>query len=116
MTKMTGKEFKAFYVDPDVWGPRAVAKPTYCDDTVISVNGIEMEDWEMEAISDDDLVIVLDGHLCDRSSTRIPESFTGAARWWLKRQRTATLIVECDKDKIEAVAAAIKAAGGKVCK
>ena len=35
---------------------------------------------------------------------------------WRKKQNTATLIVECDLAKIDAMKAAVKAAGGKIVK
>lgn len=111
MTRMTGKEFREFYDDPIVWGGGMATAP----DSAISINGIEVDDWDCTDIKDTDVINVISGLLEDRPAG-VPESLAGAARWWLKRQRTATLIVECSKDKIDAVAAAIKAAGGKVCK
>lgn len=107
--KMTGKEFKAFYDDPAVWGDNKATAP----DSVISIDGVEVDDWDMTTIADEAIVKVLSGYMED-APAGVPESFAGAARWWLKRQATATLVIECHKDKLEAVKAAIKAAGGKV--
>lgn len=113
--KMTGKEFKSFMDDSDVWGPRDAIEPTYCDDTAVTVNGTDLGmDWDLDEIEDTDIVKITAGYMCDRHSTKVPESFDGAARWWLKRQTTTTLTVECHKDKREAVEAAIKVAGGKI--
>lgn len=111
--KMTGKQFKAFYDDPAVWGPRDAKDPTYCDATVISVDGEEMEDWDCDKIDDAASVVVMCGDMLEQGRG-IPNTFDGAARWWLKRQSTVSFVVECHKDAREAVEAAVKAAGGKV--
>lgn len=117
MAKMTGREFKAFMADPDVWGPQDSNVPTYCDDTAVTVNGTDLgTDWIVEEIADDDAVKITAGYMCDRHSPKVPESFAGAARWWLKRQKVTSFVVECDKDRLDAVTAAIVAAGGKVLK
>lgn len=108
--KMTGREFKSFCSDPAVWGQNDDAT---CGDTLITVNGIGVEDWAPGEVSDTDKITVESGYMeCQPSG--VPDEFAKAARWWLKRQATATLVIECHKDKLEAVTAAIKASGGKI--
>lgn len=108
--KMTGKEFKAFCSDPAVWGPGDDAS---CDETLITVNGMRLQDWDPSKISDTDKITVESGYM-ECQPAGVPDEFAKAARWWLKRQTTTTLVIECHKDKLEAVTTAIKAAGGKI--
>lgn len=107
--KTTGAEFWAFYNDEGFW-----PKGAWHDDTLILVNGKEVDDYTRENIPDD-AQLVLDGGVVflDERGTK-DTGFEAHFKKWRKGQNTAYLAVECPKDKLEAVKAAIRAAGGKV--
>lgn len=108
-TKITGAEFWAFYEDKTFWGDGV-----WHDDTCITVNGKEVTDYERTNIPDN-AQLVIDGgvvYLNDGDEDGI--AFESHLRKWRKLQKTTQIAVECPKDQLDAVKAAIKAAGGKV--
>lgn len=112
-TKTTGAEFKRFYTDPAFW-----PDTTYFDDETVTVNGTT---WgrtdDFENIPDAAAVTVEGGIVYGPQWKNDDEpSFEGYFKRWRKLQTTKSFVVECDESKLEAILAAIKAAGGKVVK
>lgn len=109
--KMTGAEYKSFMASD--WGADC-----YMDDYVISVNGTKYEqlDGGLEDAEDNmkpsDKVVIHEGGIY-RESAYI-RSLESHFKLWRKAQTTSFLSVECPDDRLDAVKAAIVAAGGKV--
>lgn len=109
--KCTGAEYKAF-ISSD-WGDGV-----YMDDYAIAINGEKydqleggLEDAE-ENLQPGDKVVIMEGGIYQDSG--YVRSLESHFKLWRKKQATAFLAVECPNDKLEAVKAAIVAAGGKV--
>lgn len=110
--KTTGAEFKRFYNDPKWWPDDKGA--TYHDDDVITVNGVVCVD-DLSSVPDDALVTIQGGVVFSPNFKDGSEPSTETYfKRWFKEQATVTLIVECGTDKVDAIKAAIKAAGGRV--
>lgn len=111
--KMSGAEYKRFYSDPEFW-PEGV----WNEDAEITVDGNEQPDGiDVETLSDNAVVIIEDGVVCGPQwEFGDSPSLETYFRRWRKKQTTTFLTVECDHAKLEAVKAAIKAAGGKISK
>jgi hypothetical protein len=110
-TKATGAELKRFYNDPAYWpGDQG---NTWHEDEIVLVDGKTVEEYADVA---DDAKVTIDGGvvLSSRWDEEEAPSFETHFKRWRKAQSTAFLSVECPKDKLEAVKAAIRAAGGKV--
>ena len=119
--KCTGAEFKRFYTDPAFWvePKNAAGDPneeyTYHDDAVFLLNGKETdEEFDPDNVADADIVSVEGGIVYGAVVGPKEPTLESYLRRWLKDQKTTSFLVECDKTKLEAVKAAIKAAGGKV--
>lgn len=112
-TKITGAEFKRFYADPVFWPTGA-----YHDDVVVTINGVMDNESDLLTIDDASVVVIDGGFVLDLPGAYFHNStsFESHFKRWKKLQNTGFLLVEAPKDKIEAVKAAIKAAGGKVAK
>jgi len=110
-TKTTGAEFKRFYSDKAIWGesPGAI----WHDDDVVTVNGVVQEDLADENFPDGAAVTISDGVVYGVAGEPSFETFF---KRWKRAQTTASFPVECDISKLDAVKAAIQAAGGKVLK
>lgn len=109
-TKTTGAEMKAF-IQSD-WGDGV-----YMTGYAIDVNGERFdefgESFEEEDLNPTDKVVIVAGSVVnDESDSEV--SLQTFFKRWKKIQSTAYLSVECSKEKLEAVMAAIVAAGGKV--
>lgn len=115
-TKTTGAELKRFYQDPTYW-PQDDGN-TWHDDETITVNG-DVKEFGVDIGSiPDAAVVTVEGGIVfgpQWKSDNEP-SFEGYFKRWRKLQKTKSFVVECDESKLEAVMAAIKAAGGKVVK
>lgn len=110
-TKATGAELKAFYADPSFWQDDA-----YCEDNVIIVDGkVLSDDSGIQDIPDAASVSMSGGIVFDLPGVDPKDSptFEGHFNQWRKLQTTARGAFECPKDKLDAVIAAIIAAGGK---
>ena len=109
--KTTGAEWKRFYADKEFWPDEA-----WHEDEEVIVNGLPTsDDFDLSAVHDTDVLVVGGGivFLPDLDMDRGP-SLEAHFKRWRKTQNTVSVIVEVDKTKFDAVAAAIKAAGGKV--
>lgn len=105
--KTTGAEFKRYYNDDQAWPDDA-----WHDGIEVRVDGVDLGDESVEGIGDGAKVEIVSGDVFlpeNDDSICILKHF----RKWLKNQNTAALMVECPKDKLEAVKAAIQSAGGK---
>ena len=115
-TIATGAEFKRFYNDPEFW-PEDEGK-TWHDDTAVEINGVEYgsdtSDIDYNEIADNAKVKVLSGVVYGPKLGDDGVAFDTYFRRWQKKQNTVTLVVEVDKAKLEAVQAAVRAAGGKI--
>ncbi len=107
--KTTGAEFKRFYNDPSFWPEGA-----WHDDDVVLVDSIEQDDIDVDKISDTAKVTIDAGVVFMSANDRDGVGFDTYFRRWLKAQTVRKIVVEVDASKLEAVIAAIKAAGGKV--
>lgn len=109
--KTTGAEFKRFYADPAFWPEGG---DTYHDDALIGVNGVDHDDgFDPGAIPDDAIVTIEGGVVFDAVGGGEPSLETYFRRW-KKTQTTASFLVECDLSVVDAIKAAVKAAGGRV--
>lgn len=107
--KTTGAEFKRFYADTTFWPDQ-----TYYDYALICVNGEDQtEGVDEAALADDDVVTIKGGYVIESPFGR-DVSLEAYFKKWLKTQTTRSFLVECDAAILDAVKAAIKAAGGKV--
>ena len=77
------------------------------------MNGADPSDLPYENFPDDAEVRIFGGAILGLPNDR-KMSFEGFFRVWKRCQTIKTILVECDDSKLEAVKAAIKAAGGKV--
>lgn len=113
-TKTTGAELKRFYTDAAYW-PEDNGN-TYHEEEYVEVNGIPLGDDASITDIADDAVVKIEGGIVfsDRWEHDRAPSFETYFKRWKKEQNTASIVVECDKAKLDAVMEAIKAAGGKV--
>lgn len=113
-TKTTGAELKRFYNDPTFW----IDGVWHEDVMILSKDGSQEE--EISEIPDFMAVSIVGGTVLYSGPGHAPwsgedgTSFEAYFRRWRKAQNTACGIFECPKDKLDAVLAAIKEAGGKV--
>lgn len=117
-TKTSGTELKTFYADRDYWvvSPDSNGDDAWYEGLVLEVNGVEHGD-EFSIISDleneDDVVIVTGDVFANRED--FPStSFETFFHAWRELQKTVHLTVAVPKEKLEAVQAAILAAGGSI--
>lgn len=102
-----GAEFKRFYGDEQFWPEKA-----WHEDAVIEVDG-KKEDLDLFAIPDTATVKIVEG-VVFMDQGQEPITLETFFKRWRKQQNTRTLMVEVDASKLDALVAAIKAAGGKV--
>lgn len=117
-TKTTGAELKAFYSDDQYWRktPDSGSDDVWHEDLVLVVNGAEVDDhFSIEDdLKNDDQVTIVDGFVTSNIAGFKEVSFESFFKAWRKKQNTAYLSVSVPKEKLEAVRAAIIAAGGSV--
>jgi len=120
--RCSGAEFLRFYNDQNWWfsdkGPVEVGdeEATWYDDAIISVNGQPTEDLDVNfqsGIRPTDEVSVEGGIVKGKVVGASGPSLEAYLSRWRKAQSTTTISVECPRDKLDAIIAAIKAAGGK---
>lgn len=114
--KMTGAQFKRYHTDkdPQTW-PGEDNGDTFYDEVVFYVDGVEqIDDIDHSSLSDSAIVAIQGGVIISTDSRIDGISVEAHARRWMKRQNTVVVMVECSKDQLEAVEAAVKGAGGKV--
>lgn len=117
---ITGAEFKRYLNDksPDCWGPDDGT--IYVDESVLEINGEETEAWGEDTIADTDVIRITGGYIGGmekKNGDPVDMTFDQHFKKWRKKQTTGTLLVEYDTSNpavLQALLAAIKAAGGKV--
>lgn len=103
--KTTGAEWKRFIAEP--W-----PDDKYTDDTLLEVDGEEVDGaYDDSRIPDGAVVKIVAGVIYD--GDRYSRSLVAEFQQWRRHQNTETFTVTVDKDKVAAVKAAIRAAGGK---
>lgn len=112
-TKTNGAEFKRFYSDATYWP--ADDGETFHEGENVLVNGVEYI-GEYDTMADDAAVTIDGGIIVGPEFDGNGPSFESYFKRWRKLQTTATLVVEIDRSKEDALRAAIKAAGGKILK
>ncbi len=117
-TKTNGAELKAFYNDDGYWlkTPDSKGDDVWHEDLVLVVNGVEqVDDFSItEDLKDEDQVTIVDGAVLSNRDDFADRSFESFFKAWRKQQNTAYLAVTVPKEKLEAVRAAILAAGGSI--
>lgn len=113
--KTTAAEFVRFYTDPEFW-----PEGHWHDDEEITIGGKEASlgslDWhDLKQLPPDTKIGISNGGVMDKDSNEI-DTFEGYFRKWRKKQTTVSILVECDREKVDVVTAAIKAAGGRIVK
>lgn len=117
-TKTTGAELKAFYNDDSYWqkdsGP--VDDDIWHEDLVLKVNGVvQPSEFSISVdLKDEDQVIIVDGLIMSRQPEFKNRSFETFFKAWKKQQSIVYLAVTVPIEKMEAVRAAILAAGGTI--
>lgn len=113
VAKANGAEFKAFYDDKAAWPGED--GDTHHDDAVLCINGLEQPDGiDIDTLKDTDTVTIISGYISSTDSRIHGRSLESHFRKWKARQSTRWMTVECDAANLEAVKAAVVAAGGKV--
>lgn len=108
--KMTGAEWLAFYSDPSFW-----PKGAWHDDEEFLVDGSPASDGlDLAKVPPEASITVSGGIVYIRATDNHGPSLESYIRRWRKVQTTTMIAVEVPKEKLEAVKAAIAAAGGKV--
>lgn len=105
----TGAELKAFYEDDSIWPEGA-----YHDEVMVSLDGVEMSDFDIELIPSDSKVKILYGYIHSNNLDEESVSFESHFKKWRKNQKTSFLMVKVDNAIKDKVASAIKAAGGVI--
>lgn len=109
VAKTTGAEFKRFYQDPEFWPSDA-----FHEDVIFKVDGHMQEDGiDVQTLRDDSVVTIEGGIVLGVFKDNEP-SVEAYFKRWKKQQTLTSFLVECDVSKLDAVKAAIKAAGGRV--
>lgn len=108
--KTTGAELKAFYADKQFWPDDSTV---WQDDMEEIVNGVDVTgEFDADKALDADQ-ITIDGYVLTRSGAG-DCSFDTYFKRWRKIQDTGYFAVSAPKDKMDAIKAAVKAAGGKI--
>ena len=110
--KMTGAEYKSFMTED--WHDGY-----YMDDYAIAINGEVFDAIESglasaeEVMQATDKVAIVEGAVFDKDDAYVSTLET-YFKTWRKARTTTTIVVECPKDKIDAIRSAIISAGGKI--
>lgn len=113
-TKISGTEFKRFYSDTKFW-----PTDTYHEDVVWKLNGEDLpDDKDPDTALDTDIVSMEGGIILNTPLYPVGRepSIETYFRRWKREQTSTTFVVECDISKMDAIHAAIKAAGGRILK
>lgn len=120
--KCTGAEFLRFYNDKAWWfseadGTAEAGDQTWWEDAEVTVSGegVSEHEFDFDAnIKPNDVVTVSGGVVFGKVVGSKEPTVEAYLRRWLKAQSTKTVVIDCPKDKLDAILAAVKAAGGKV--
>lgn len=108
--QVNGATFKIFYNDPEVW-----KEGYYHDDGQILIDGKCSMEHEIDpaACSDGAVVEFTSISIFNEDGDHI-EDMSDAFDRWMSKQTSATALFSCPKECLDAVKAAIEAAGGKI--
>ena len=109
MKKLTGKEWKQFYHDDSFW-----RKGVWFEEEMLTVNGEEQEDLDMDEVEDDDIVRISGGVVHFPEEEKEDLSFEVFISRWQKMQRTERFVVTVDKERSASLKELIKANHGKI--
>ena len=120
--KCTGAEFLRFYNDKAWWfsaedGTTSVDEQTYWEDAEISVNGEPVAEYSFDFDKDlkpTDEVKVSGGCVFGKVVGASEPSVEAYLKRWMKAQTTVSVVIECPKEKLDAILTVIQAAGGRV--
>lgn len=116
--KCSGKDFMQWYNDPAYWftGSVPIDERTYWEDAQFFVNGEQIdEEFDFDKdLKPEDVIEVSGGVVFGKVAGKTEPSVEAYLKRWLKAQNTISLVVHCPKDKVDAIKAAIKAAGGSM--
>lgn len=77
-----GKTFKAFWGDDNpIWDGS-----TWVEDSVISVNGVDLDDVYANSILDGDIVDIKDGFVCSNDREKGDQPLKKVFSQWLKKE------------------------------
>lgn len=117
-TKTTGAELREFYNDDAYWQKSGDGKSddVWHEELVLEVNGVEQsDDFSInEDLKEEDQVKIVYGQVLSTREGFADRSFESFFKAWRKQQSTAYLSVSVPKEKLDAVRAAIVAAGGSI--
>lgn len=115
--KTTGAEFKRFYNDVEFWPDHS--DPTdkreiWHEDEAITVDGRDVAEYEFVADEvPDSASMTIEGGVVLGVSGDDDPSLETYFRRWKKKQTTVSMVVECPRERLDEVKAAVKAAGGR---
>ena len=105
----TGAEFKKYHEDPVAW-----PEGQYYDDVVLEVDGARQADGvDTDLLDDSATVTIVSGYVCSEHGGNVG-SLESHFKKWKKAQDAVVFLVSCDKAHLQAVRAAIAAAGGVI--
>ena len=110
--KTTSAEIQAFYEDKAFWPDVHAKGNVWHEELILKVNGSEIANAEITDLKPNDQVSIVAGWVSAEGPYEADCSFETYFKRWRKLQNTVHLGVSVPKDKLEAVKAAIKAAGG----
>jgi hypothetical protein len=109
--KTTSKELTAFLADKTFW-PDQRDHNVFHEEVTLKVNGVEKEWDALPELTDNDSVTITGGYVQSIGPVEVDCAFEVYLKKWRKLQNTVYLSVSVPAEKLEAVKAAIKAAGG----
>lgn len=110
--KTTGAEWNRYYQDKQAW-----PDGSFYEDQVLKVNGELLADdyfFDGDGLFDDSVKIKIISGFVFAGYGEKEVSLVEHFKQWRKSQATSVIVVECPKDKVEQVEAAVKKVGGKV--
>lgn len=113
-TKTNGAEFLRFYDDPKYWPENS---GVYHEDEIFRVDGeAVVDDFDMSKVAATAVIEIEGGAVLDSPlyENKTEPSLEAYFRRWKKEQNTVSLVIECPKNKVDAIKKAVRAGGGKV--
>lgn len=110
-TKTNGAELKAFWELGEPWWP----KDGFVEGDSYTVNGVEKDDsWEPSSAADTDQITILDGCICDATGQDEGIDLQSVFRKWRKSLTVVRVMVEIDRDELEAFKREMASYGAKI--
>ncbi len=107
---LTGRQFKEFYNDEQVWG-----QDGYHEDDEILINGVLHDDNSVpyQDVADTDVICIKGGCIIrDDGDNQI--DMVNAAKKWAEANQFTEIIVKCDKSRLEELHALLNSTGFSV--